>query len=352
MDDAINILCVMRVSPAERARIESIDPRFRVIDAGGWFDGEIRETWPRAAAERFLVLNSMGQGTRASRDSLLADAEIALVPFPFPLDLRARAPRLKWVHQQPAGASNQKAGDLWDSDVIVTSSRGHAASLPIAEYVIASFFHFARGLHRAAEDRSARTFDFRAYRPVQLAGKTACVVGVGGIGQEVGRLASALGMRVVGTRRGPDGDPPAGFDEVRGPDGLYDLLGAAEFIAVCCQWTPETDGMIGPKAFAAMKPGAVLVNVARGEIIDEAALIGALAEDKLRGAALDVYVGEFEGPPDERLWKDPRVMITPHVSSGSDAAVRSRYMEVFCRNLEAYLAGRPLENVIDWARGY
>ncbi len=352
MDDAINILCVARISPAERARIESIDPRFVVVDAGGWFDGEIRQTWAEAAAERFLAPNSIGQGTRATRDSLLAEAEIALVSFPFPLDLRARAPRLKWVHQGPAGASNQKAGDLWGSDVVVTTSRGYAASQPIAEYVIAGFLHFARGLHRAAEDRSARTLDAGPYRPVQLAGKTACIVGAGGIGQQVGRLASALGMRVLGTRHSAGGDLPAGFDEIRGPGGLYDLLGVAEFIAVCCQWTPETDRLIGPKAFAAMRPGAVLVNVARGEIVDETALIEALAEGKLRGAALDVYVGEFEGPPDERLWKDPRVLITPHVSNGSDVAVKSRYMDVFCHNLEAYLAGRPLENVIDWARGY
>ena len=93
-------------------------------------------------------------------------------------------------------------------------------------------------------------------------------------------------------------------------------------------------------------------NPARGETIDEAALIGALAKDKLRGMALDVDVGEFEGPPDERLWTDPRVLITPHVSGGADVAVRSRSMDVFCHNLEAYLAGRPLEKVIDWTRRY
>jgi len=274
------------------------------------------------------------------------------VTFPFPLDLRSRAPRLKWVHQRPAGASNQKAGDLWDSDVTVTTSRGHAANLPIAEYAIASFLHFARGLHRAFEDRRTRAFDSAAYRPLQLAGKTACIVGAGGIGQEVGRLAAALGMRVVGTRRSAGGDAPAGFDEITGPDRLYDLLAVADFVAVCCQWTPETEGLIGPKAFAAMKPGAVLVNVARGEIINEAALVEALTADKLRGVALDVYVGEFEGPPDETLWNDPRVLITPHISAGSDIPGKTRFMEVFGRNLDAYAAGRPLENVIDWTRGY
>ena len=352
MNDPINVLCVARLSPAERARIEAINPRFCVVEAAGWFDGEIRESWPAATSERFLPPDSTGHGTRAERDALLAEAEIALVTFPFPLDLRARAPRLKWVHQRPAGASNQKAGDLWGSDVTVTTSRGHAANLPIAEYVIASFLHFARGLHRAAEDRWAQEMDRAAYRPLQLAGKTACIIGAGGIGQEVGRLAATLGMRVVGTRRSAGSDPPAGFDELSGPDGLYELLGVADFVAVCCQWTPETEGLIGPMAFAAMKPGVVLVNVARGEIVDEPALIDALAAGKLRGVALDVYVGEFKGPPDERLWNDPRVLITPHISAGSDIAGKTRFMDVFCRNLQAYAAGELLENVIDWARGY
>ncbi len=352
MDHPINILFLVPVAPADKVRIESLDPRLRVVEAAGWFDGEIRRTWPKAASERFLPTGSMGSGTRAERDSLLAETEIAVVTFPFPLDLRARAPRLKWVHQQPAGASNQREGDLWGSGVVVTTGRGYAANLPMAEYVIACFLHFARGLHRAAGDRSARLFEASAYQPVQLAGKTACIVGVGGIGREVGRLAAALGMRVVGTRREAGSAPPAGFDEIRGPEGLHDLLGRAQFVAVCCQWTPDTEGLIGRTAFAAMRPGTVLVNVARGEIIDEAALIAALAEGKLRGVGFDVYEGEFEGPPDDRLWSDPRVLITPHVSGGADTATRAGAMDLLCRNLESYLAGRPLENVIDWARGY
>ena len=130
------------------------------------------------------------------------------------------------------------------------------------------------------------------------------------------------------------------------------LLGAADFIAVCCQWTPETEGLIGRDAFAAMKADAVLVNVARGEIVDTAALLAALAENRLRGVALDVYTGEFSGPPDAALWRDPRVLLTPHVSGGADGGSRTRAIEIFCRNLAAWLDGRPLENVIDWKRGY
>ena len=122
---------------------------------------------------------------------------------PFPLDLRARAPRLKWFHQRPAGASNLLMGDLWGSLVVVTTSRGVGDTLAMAEYAVAGILHFARGLHQAAVDRGVGAFNPRSYRPLLLEGKTACVVGAGGIGLEVGRLCAALGMRVVGTRRQP-----------------------------------------------------------------------------------------------------------------------------------------------------
>ena len=167
--------------------------------------------------------------------------------------------------------------------------------------------HFAKGLHRAAVDRSAGEFDYRAYRPLLVQGKTACIVGAGGIGLEVGRLCAALGMRVVGTRRRPEpGAPlPAGFSELGGPGDLDRFLASSDFVAICCQWTPETTNLFNAQRFAAMKAGAVLVNVARGEIVDEQALADALARNHLRGAALDVYVGEFERPP------RPRAVVRP-----------------------------------------
>jgi phosphoglycerate dehydrogenase-like enzyme len=132
---------------------------------------------------------------------------------------------------------------------------------------------------------------------------------------------------------------------------LHELLRESEFVAVCCPWTRETHHLIGAEAFAAMKPGAVLVNIARGEIIDEAALIDALAENKLRGFATDVYDGEFEHPPDLRLWDDERVVITPHVSAVTDVS-EHQGVKLFCNNLRDYLHGLPLTNVIDWQRGY
>jgi phosphoglycerate dehydrogenase-like enzyme len=332
----INILSIQRTSPAERARIEAMDPSIKLIDAGGWFDGEVRETWTDYAAARYLIPGSAGSGTREERDRLLGEAEVVLGGWPFPRDLRVRAPRLKWFHQRQAGASNLIGSDLWASDIVVTTSRGAANPLPIAEYAVTGILYFAMGFNRALLDRAAGAFDHRAYRPLLIQGKTVCVVGAGGIGQEVGRLCAALGMRVVGTRRHPQpGAPlPQGFAEIGGAEALDLFLQQSDFVVICCQWTPETTRLFDHTRFAAMKPGSILVNVARGEIIDEDALIASLRRDHLRGAALDVFVGEFERLPDGRLWQDPRVLITPHVSGGSDEN-RHGGIALFCDNLRA-----------------
>ena len=349
----VNVLAIQRVKPADRARIEAVDPTVRFTDAGGWFDGEIRKSWPAYTAARYLAPGASGEGTQEARDHLLAEAEVIIGGWPFPLDLRARARRLRWFHQRPAGASNLRLGDLWGSDVTVTTSRGLGNTLAMAEYAIAGVLHFAKGLDRAGLDRMERTFEHRAYRPLLIEGKTLCVIGAGGIGRDVGRLAAALGMRVVGTRRHPDpaAPLPEGFSVVCGTADLESLLAESDFVVVCCQWTPETTGLINAHRLAVMKPGTVLVNVARGEIIDETALTEALERGHLRGVVLDVYVGEFEHLPPERLWRDPRVLITPHVSGASDES-RHGAIDLFCENLRAYLDGAPLRNVVDWARGY
>jgi phosphoglycerate dehydrogenase-like enzyme len=350
---SINVLNIQRLTAAEHAKIEAVNPAIRLTDAGGWFDGEYRETWPAYTATRYLRPGANGSATREERDRLLADAEIILGGWPFPLDLRARSPRLKWFHQRPAGASNLLRGDLWGSDVTVTTSRGVGSTLAMAEYAVAGILLFARSLHRAVIDRGTGTFDHRAYRPLLVEGKTVCVVGAGGIGRDVGRLCAALGMRVVGTRLHPQPgeELPPGFSELRGAGDLDRFLPDSDFVVICCQWTPETNRLFNKDRFALMKAGSVLVNVARGEIVDEEALAAALARDHLRGAALDVYVGEFEHLPPQDLWSDPRVLITPHVSGASDED-RHGGIDLFCENLHAYLDGRPLRNAIDWARGY
>jgi phosphoglycerate dehydrogenase-like enzyme len=349
----VNVLNIQPIGAADLARIEAVDPAVRLIDAGGWFDGEIRETWSAYAAARYLRPGANGAGTREERDRLLAEADVILGGWPFPLDLRVRAARLQWFHQRQAGASNLLHGDLWGSDVVVTTSRGAGNTLAMAEYAIAGILHFAKGLDRTTADRASGAFDHRAYRPLLLDGKTLCVVGAGGIGRDVGRLAAALGMRVIGTRRRPEpaAPLPPGFAQLGGAGDLDRFLAESDFVVICCQWTPETTNLINADRLAAMKPGTVLVNVARGEIVDEAALADALRRGHLRGVVLDVYNGEFERLPPEGLWRDPRVLITPHVSGASDDS-RHGAIDLFCDNLRAWLDSAPLQNVIDWQRGY
>ncbi|HEX3952886.1 MAG TPA: D-2-hydroxyacid dehydrogenase [Stellaceae bacterium] len=350
----INVLAIQRISATDCAKIAATDPAINLVDAGGWFDGEVRESWNPYTANRFLPPGANGSGTREERDRLLSEAEVIVGGWPFPFDMRARAPGLKWFHQRQAGASNLLSSDLWGSDVVTTTSRGAANPLPIAEYAITGMLHFAMGFNQAGLDQAAGAFSHRAYRPLLIQGKTVCVVGAGGIGLEVGRLCAALGMRVIGTRRqkpAPGTPLPEGFSEIGGSDALDEFLPQADFVAICCQWTPETERLFNHARFASMKPGAILVNVARGEIIDEEALSEALQKDRLRGVALDVYVGEFDRPPPAHLWSDPRVLITPHVSGNSDASIHGG-IDIFCENLRAYRAGQPLRNIIDWKRGY
>jgi phosphoglycerate dehydrogenase-like enzyme len=159
-------------------------------------------------------------------------------------------------------------------------------------------------------------------------------------------------MNVVGTRHRATDEPlPDGFSNLRGAGDLHELLATSDFVAVCCHWTPETTGLMNAAAFRALKKGAILVNVARGEIVKEDDLLDALDSGQLRGAALDVYNGEFEKLPDARLWQRPDVLITPHNSGGTDVSVH-RAFEIFREYLDDYLAGRTPGNVIDWDRGY
>jgi phosphoglycerate dehydrogenase-like enzyme len=335
--------------------IAAVDPAVRVVDARGVFEVEYAETWPAETVQRYVpqTLIAQSRTTRAERDALLAAADIICLRFPFPLDLRARTPRLVWLHQTPAGASNLRMGDLWGSPVTVTTSRGANNTLPIAEYALSTMLLFAKSLPQAFRDQERHTFERRAYRPVLLHGKTLGIVGLGGIGAEVARLARAVGMRVLATRRSVTRTQQntQGVDELLPPSALSTLLAQSDFVALCAQWTPETDKLIGAAELHAMKTTGYLINVARGELIDQPALITALRQQWIAGAALDVYDGEFTGPPPEELWQLPNVLITPHTSVGSDVS-HAKGSELFCENLRRYLKSEPLLNVIDWERGY
>ncbi len=343
------IVSLIKLAPNGVSAIRAVDPSVDLVEAGGWFEGEFADSWPAETINRYV--RGTGRGTRADRDRMLASAEIIIGGFPIPLDLRARAPHLKWVHQTPAGASNLRSGDLWGSDVAVTTSRGYGETTAIAEYALAGIMNFAKGFDQAFADRERAEFQHQRYAVRAVEQKTLCVVGAGGIGREISRLGRALGMRVVATRATPTTDDDPDFDTIAEPSSLHELLSESDYVAVSCQWTEATTNLLDAQAFAAMKAGTIVVNVARGEIIDETALIAALDSGHLGGAVLDVYVGEFESPPPERLWRHPKILITPHISYRTDHS-RLRAIELFCANLRRYLDDDPLENLIDWSAGY
>jgi len=181
------------------------------------------------------------------------------------------------------------------------------------------------------------------------------VIGLGGIGREVARLARGAGMRIIGTRRSVTA-PLHDADEadlVLPADRILEVAAESDFLVICSQLTAETYGFINASVFAAMKPGAVLINVARGEEVDEEALVDAVTSGRIRGAVLDVYDGELAGrPPRPELTGLPQILLTPHISARGDTNLAEPLRRLFAANLRRYLDGQPLLNLVDRARGY
>ena len=295
-----------------------------------------------------------GDGARRVPDRLLeeiVDAEV-YCGFGIPREAFRAAGRLRWIHSGAAGVD--VFPELRESDVTLTNSAGLHAE-PMAEHALAVMLHFARGLDVALaagrEGRWAHPELAGRGSPVrELAGRTVGVVGYGGIGSAVGRKAGALGMRVVATRRDPSGDPPQEVDRMLGPDGLDRLLEAADYVVLSVPATPATDGLIGLRELSRMGQDAVLINLARGEVLDQEALVETLREDGLRGAGLDVF-DEEPLPPGHPLWEMDRVVVTPH-TGGISPRFWERETELVVENVRRYREGEPLLNVVDKTRGY
>jgi phosphoglycerate dehydrogenase-like enzyme len=341
--DEVNVAVIAPILGRDLSFVSDVDARVRVLD--GNF----------AAPGRWQVPNGQAEGDADRLGVVLAQAEVLLFGFPVLADLAARSPRLAWAHHTQAGVSNLAGTDLWDSDVTLTSSRGAMAATAIAEYALTAAAHFARGLHEATRQKAAGQFTREGYAMSGLRGATLGVIGLGGIGREVARLARAVGMRVIGTRGSvtvpsPDAD---GADLVLPADRILEVAAESDFLVVCSQLTAETRGFINAAVFAAMRPDAVLINVARGEEVDEDALIEAVKAGRIRGAVLDVYTGELAGrPPRPELVELPQILLTPHISGSGDTNVAEPLRRLFVENLRRYLDGRPLLNVVDRARGY
>ncbi len=254
-------------------------------------------------------------------------------------------PNLRWYHTVSAGVENMPFPELAKRGIVLTNNSG-SYDIQIAEHLMAFVFAASRQLHRYRDRQIAR--EWKDEEQQELRDATIVVYGMGSIGGEIARLASAVGMRVIGVRR--RATPQPGVSRVVPPERLSDVVGEADYLAIAAPLTAETKGAISRDVIARMKPTAWLLNIARGAIVDETALIDALREKRIAGAGLDVFVTE-PLPPESPFWTLENVVMTPH-RSGDSPRVEERTLALFGENLRRYKAGEPLLNRVDYTAGY
>ena len=359
-------------APAAIALTPILSARYRSRDLE-----RIRAAAPGA---RIVVVTSDGHP-----DGPLDEVEVLLrgaIPVEVFERIVARAPRLRWVHSATAGVERVLTPLSLERDLVITNARG-VFSRPIAEYVMLMILAVSRRLPQLLELQRERTW--QPLEGTELRDVTVGIVGLGSIGRAVARLASAFGCRVLAVRRRVDaGTEPAprpapggegvaigaagarpeaaatgweageperlAVERVVGPSALLELLGESDFIVLAAPLTRETEAMIDAQALARVKPGAWLINVARGRLVDERALLRALREGPLGGAVLDTF-WEEPLPPTSPFYDLPNVIVTPHTSWAS-SRVLDRSIELFCENLRRFSRGEPLLNVVDPTVGY
>jgi phosphoglycerate dehydrogenase-like enzyme len=340
----------------------------------GWVPRKLREALPAGWELEVVEDATDGSGDGAGRVApavlaAVADAEVYFGYGMAPELLRA-GPDLRWVHSGAAGVGSSLTDEMRARDVIFTNSAGIHA-VPMAETVLGMILYFSRGFDFAVSNKDKGVWStepyYEAAAPLrELAETTVGLVGFGGIGREIARRVASLGAKVVAVKRQPPSAQQTALESVtggeslsgrvtvgHGREGFDHVLQESDVLVLCAPETAETRGLLDAEALARLKPGAVLVNVGRGKLVDEEAMVAALKDGRLRGAGLDVYAHEplAEG---HALWGLPNVLLTPHVS-----AVTRRFWEreaaLMTRNLRRYLTGVPSsewENVVDKDAGY
>lgn len=285
--------------------------------------------------------------------SLLARADIL---FDFDrsnaADLPALAPRVKWIQATSSGIGEYVRKKGYDKSmpgtIFTTASGVHAQ--PLAEFCILVMLTFHKKLLQCLGDQRRKHWE--RFAGTDLRGQTLVVVGVGRVGKEVARMAKAFGMRVVGVKRSPAGVAPADLhlDDLYGPADLPRALTEAQNLALVAPHTAETEQMIGARELAMLPSGAVFINIGRGALVDEPALVDALRAGRLLGAGLDVFQKE-PLPAESPLWEMDNVIVIPHSASTSDRE-NGRITDLFCDNLRLFLDGKPLRNQLNTELGF
>jgi D-2-hydroxyacid dehydrogenase (NADP+) len=318
--------------------------RLELWIAPAWFAERLRGEFPQVEVTELTSYENVEQH--------IADVEIlfgvSIRPEQF---LTAR--KLRWIHSQAAAVHQFMFPELVNSDVIITNARDVHGPV-VAEQVIAMIFALAKQIPVAVRFQQKHEWGQEAISkvtaPRELAGATVGLIGVGSIGRNVAKHAAALGMRVVAVREHPEKGKPEHVDEVWPSSQLIRLLGQSDYVVLSAPVTPETTGIIGKEQLAAMKPHARLINVGRGPLIDEPALIDALRSGKIGSAALDVFDQE-PLPADSPLWDLENLLIMPH-TAGISEKMWERHYALFSENLRRYFAGQPLLGVVDKSSGY
>ncbi|MSQ15365.1 MAG: D-2-hydroxyacid dehydrogenase [Dehalococcoidia bacterium] len=341
MNDVVHVLVVSSVTPALLQQMRSVSTRLLVEDGAA------------------LLLNVFGAALRPGQappqppaegsdlDEMLAQAEVILAPRRLPGDTLQRAPHLKWIQATSAGIDFLDNTGILETDIVLTTASGIHV-VPMTEYVVTAILYFTKEVSRLMENKNSKSWDRFNLR--ELKGQTIGVIGLGNIGMEIARVTKALGMNVLGVRRSKPSVPVPFVDAVYRPSDLGTVLKASDFVALAVPITPETKHMIGEVQLREMRPNSVLINISRGSVVDEAALVVALKEGWIGGAALDVFEAEPLSLGSE-LWDLPNVFMTPHISALSDQ-YDDRAAGLFCENLRRYLAGDQLINQVDKSKGY
>jgi phosphoglycerate dehydrogenase-like enzyme len=320
---ALSLVVSPRVSREYGARIRKIAPGAKLIvpsvEAGG-----VRWSGDPARADVCCFSEDLWQEEELRR---------TVLPVVFRLE------GLRWFHTFSAGTDSPVFQVLIDRGTLLTNSSG-ASAPSIAQYVLAMMLHTAKRVDDWRAQQSRR--EWKQIHTAELTGQTVGIVGTGAIGGEVARLARAFGMSVLGVRR--SGKPARYVDEMLPARRLHAMLKRCDFVVLACPLTKETEGLIGEAELRAMKPTATLINIARGRVVDEAALIDALRERRIAGACLDVFTVE-PLPETSPLWDMPNVVVTPH-NSGFSPLNMERSMSIFLDNLGRFAAGKKLRNLV------
>jgi phosphoglycerate dehydrogenase-like enzyme len=258
----------------------------------------------------------------------------------------ATAPKIRWQHTPSSGVNHILTPTFLKHDIVLTNGSGVHA-IPMAEFVLNFMLYHAKKSQKLQELQISHYW-YKWFEIEELYNKTLLIIGTGSIGREIALRAKAFGMQIWGSRRHPE--PLPNFDKIVGANEWRTLLPQADYVVIATPLTPETKGLIDAEALRLMRPNAYLINIARGAIIDESALLTALGEGWIAGAGLDTFETE-PLPPESPFWSLPNVFVTPHCSAVTPQ-LRQRIVELFIDNLTRYRNGQPLRNVVDKAVGY